>query len=284
MVEPPRQPRVPRLAHFVFGLEPQTEPFHLVHYLAIESCRQQLAPERIYLHHRHLPYGLWWDRIRPQLTLVEVDEVPEVSAATYRDELVPRYRYAHHADFVRLDALIAHGGVYADIDTLFLEPVPHELFESPFVIPDEGPQRDELTGARRPSLCNAVMMAERGSAYARAWRERMAGELNGTWSNHSGFLAQRLSQEMPDQVRVEPARTLLGVPCTVEGLHDLLEVDAIDTSGSVSLHLWAHLWWAADRLDFSPVHAGTITPAWIRTAATSYARLARPYLPELDLW
>ena len=285
MDEPPPVPRVPRVAHFVFGLKPQTEPFHLVHYLAIESCRQQLAPDTIYLHHRHLPYGLWWDRIRPHLTLVEVAEVPEVAAAGYDDTLVPpAFRYAHHADFVRLDALIEHGGVYADIDTLFLAPFPDELFGSPFVIGDEGPQRDELTGELRPSLCNALMLAEPGSTFARTWRERMAGELNGTWSNHSGFLAHTLSRELADQVRVEPARTFLGVPCSIEGLRDVFERDEVRLDGALSLHLWAHLWWDASRLDFSPVHAGQITPGWVRSAPTAYARLARPYLPDLDLW
>ncbi len=290
MVESPPEPRVPRVAHFVFGLKPQTEPFHLVHYLAIESCRHHLAPTAIYLHHRHLPYGVWWDRVRPHLTLVDVEEVPEVVAATSHDELVPaRYRYAHHADFVRLDALIEHGGVYADIDTLFLAPFPGELFDAPFVIGDEGPQRDELTGELRPSLCNALMLAEPGAAFARAWRERMAGELNGTWSNHSGFLAHTLSRSRPDQVRVEPSRTFLPAPCTADGLHDLLETDHLLSPsgalpGAVSLHLWAHLWWDAGRLDFSPVHARQITPEWIRAGRSTYARLARPLLPDLDLW
>ena len=79
------------------------------------------------------------------------------------------------------------------------------------------------------------------------------------------------------------------MPCTVEGLRDLLETDEllIDGSaldGAVSLHLWAHLWWDIGRLDFSPVHAGQITPDWVRSAPTTYARLARPYLPDLDLW
>ena len=71
----------------------------------------------------------------PALTLVDADEAPEVLAASYDDNLVPeRYRYAHHADFVRLAALIEYGGVYADIDALFLRPFPDELFSEPFVI------------------------------------------------------------------------------------------------------------------------------------------------------
>src|ERR1051325_717951 len=107
---------IPRVAHFVFGLKEQTEPFHLLHYLAIESCRQVLQPETIHLHHKHLPYGAYWDLIRPHLVLHEVDLVPEVLHAEQDDELVPaELRYAHHADFIRVDALLEHGGVYADI-------------------------------------------------------------------------------------------------------------------------------------------------------------------------
>src|SRR4051812_12688720 len=196
--------RVPRLAHFVYGLRPQTQPFHLVHYLAVESCRRVLRPDEILFHTHHLPYGMYWDLIRPALTLVRIDEVPEVNAAKYDEQLVPaQYRYAHHADFVRLDALIEHGGVYADVDTLFLRPFPDELFDAPFVIGDEGLVRDERTGAVRPSLCNALMMSEPGSRFAKTWRDRMAEALNGTWSNHSGFLARAVADEQPDAVRVE---------------------------------------------------------------------------------
>jgi hypothetical protein len=50
------------------------------------------------------------------------------------------------------------------------------------------------------------------------------------------------------------------------------------------VHLWAHLWWRADRCDFSSVHAGLLTAEYIRSVDTTYNRLARPYLPEIDLW
>ena len=138
---------VPNVAHFVFGLEPQTQPFHLVHYVAVESCRRVLGPEAIYFHHKHQPYGPYWDLVRPHLTLVEVDLVPEVLEGPADDRLVPaRYRYAHHADFIRLDALIEHGGVYADIDTVFVRPFPRDLFEHPFVIGREAPVVHPLDG------------------------------------------------------------------------------------------------------------------------------------------
>lgn len=277
---------IPRTAHFVFGLKPQTEPFHLVHYLAIESCRRVLAPDKILLHHRWLPYGVYWDQIRPALTLVDAEQASEVVTASYDERLVPeRYRYAHHADFVRLTALIEYGGVYADLDTLFLRPFPEELFAEQFVIGEESPVRDELTGQPRSSVCNALMMSEPGSLFAQTWLERMGDAINGTWSNHSGFLARAVADELPTSVRVEPRATFFPAPVTVDGLRGLLEEDGgIDVTRALSVHLWAHLWWHPRRRDFSRVHAGLLTADYIRSVDTTYNRIARPFLPDVKLW
>src|SRR4051812_28235591 len=104
---------IPSAAHFVYGLREQDEPFHFLHYVAIESCRRVVQPDRIFFHHQHLPWGPWWDRIAPELTLVAVQPAEEVLATDYdapsAEHRVPEhYRYAHHADFIRLDALIEH--------------------------------------------------------------------------------------------------------------------------------------------------------------------------------
>jgi Glycosyltransferase sugar-binding region containing DXD motif len=271
---------IPRVAHFVFGLQEQTEPLHFLHYASLESCRRTLQPEAIHFHHKHLPWGPWWERIRPHLTLAEVDLAPEVLAADYSQGHVPdRYRYAHHSDFIRLDALLAHGGVYADIDTIFVRPFRRDLFAAPFVIGREPAVRDERSGDPRPSLCNALLMSEPGAAFAQAWRERMAAELNGTWSNHSGFLSAELSRELPAAVRVEPEVTFFSFPATPAGLSRLLEHRHPIPGGALSVHLWAHLWWDRDRWDFSQVHAGRYIPSYVRRARTTLADLVRPCLP-----
>jgi hypothetical protein len=277
--------RIPNRVHFVFGLGEREEPFHLVHYVALESCRRVLAPDEIHLHYRHLPHGVYWDLIRPRLTLNRVDLVEEVLRGPRDERRVPAaYRYAHHADFVRLDALIRDGGIYADIDTLFVRPYLPRLLEKPFVIGAEPPVRDERTGASRPSLCNAVLMAEPGSEYALTWRREMGAALNGTWSNHSGFLAWELSQRMPAAVHVEPSRSFFRFPATRDGLAALLQRDQADLDGVFSIHLWAHLWWDSGRRDFSPVHAAMLTPDHVREVDTTYNVLARPFLPDLAGW
>ena len=276
--------RIPRVAHFVFGLRPQIQPFHLLHYLAIESCRRILRPEKIYLFYHHLPYGVFWDLIRPCLTLVRVELVAEVLGAEDDERRVPReYRYAHHADFIRLDALIEHGGIYADIDTIFLRPLPGALYEQPFVIARDMDCVDEFTGQPRPSLCNAFLMAEPGAEFARVWRQRMGPAINGTWTNHSGLLAHTLSRELPASVHIEPAESFFPVPCVPSALAALLENGPVDCERSYSVHLWAHMWWSAARTDFSKHHADELTLSHFRTSGSPLSAMVRPFLPDIDV-
>ena len=144
----------------------------------------------------------------------------------------------------------------------------------------EPPVRDEHTGAVRASLCNALLMAEQGSAYARAWRERMPAALDGSWSNHSGFLSQALSEEMPDRVHVEPERSFFAFRASVRGLSALLQERHEIPPDVLSVHLWAHLWWERRRRDFSPAHAAWVEPPFVSSARSTVAELLRPYLPD----
>ena len=48
--------------------------------------------------------------------------------------------------FIRLDVLARHGGLYADIDTLFLGPIPERCWNAPAVI---GREADVGGQARR---------------------------------------------------------------------------------------------------------------------------------------
>jgi hypothetical protein len=242
---------IPRVAHFVYGSREQDEPLHFLHFASMESCRRVLAPERIYFH-------------CPHLTLVPVEPVEGVV----------------QADVIRLDALIEHGGVYADIDTIFVRAFPQELFEQEFVIGRGLPVPDERTGERRPSLCNALLMAQPGAAFARAWRERMLGALDDSRSKHSGLLSQELSEQMPDHIRVESQERFSAFPASPSGVSQLLCERHEIPQESLSVHLWAHLWWERHRRDFTHAHAGWTTPSFVRSARTTLAQLLRPYLRE----
>jgi hypothetical protein len=277
--------RIPNRYHFVFGLKPQTEAFHIVHYLCLESCIRVNRPDRVDLYYHFEPYGEWWDRIEPKVLLHRVELEKHVrdhpSYFTHEEgRFIKGWNldYAHQSDFLRLKILLEHGGVYADIDTLFVNPLPSDLFDEEFVIGEESPVVGP--GGERPhdSLCNAFLMSAPGADFGRRWLDRMHGVFDGTWSRHSCEEAALLRAEAPGSVRVVPARHHYKHPCTRDGIRTLLEGLDPDFEDVYSLHLWAHLWWSALRTDFSDVHAGRLTEDSIRTVDTTYNVVARRFL------
>lgn len=267
---------IPRTFHFVFGLKPQTEPFHLMYYLCLASCLAVEQPESVVLHYEHEPWGPWWDRIRPVLQLRRAERCELVENFRYPDPEVARYRYAHAADFVRLQALIAEGGVYADIDTLFVRPLPADLWRRATCVLGEERSPDPS----QPSYCNAWIAAPAGDPYCRAWLSGMADRFDGSWSGHSTLLPYQLAQRMPGALHVEPETSFYAFDWRPERIDDLFLRDRPLPSGACSLHLWNHLWWSPARRDFSRFHAGRLTPEYVAFARTTYARLARPFLPQ----
>jgi len=272
--------RIPKQFHFVFGLKEQTEPFHLVYYLCLASCRAVNRPDRIYFYYHHEPWGRYWELARPLVTSVWVPLDPFVSDFAYPERNVARYRYAHQSDFIRLEQLLQHGGVYADIDTIFVNPFPDHLWEESFVLGREGDVVPAPGQPAQPSLCNALIMAEPGAEFGRIWLDSMQQAFDGSWSMHSTLLPESLRARQPDLVHVEPQRTFYKHAWTPEGLTTLLEGLDTDLEGVVSMHLWSHLWWSRGRRDFSSFHAGRLSAKRIAHVDTTYNVAARPYLPS----
>ncbi len=271
--------KIPNVYHFVFGLRPQTEPFHLLHYLCLASCLDVNKPDKVVVHLRNAPWGPLWDRIRPRIETASIGEADLACEVPHWDNSMQRYSYAYVSDFVRLRVLLKHGGIYADMDTLFVAPPPAALFAAPCVM---GHEHVDVSAPSAPegSLCNAYIMAAPQAPFIRLWLERMQGALDGSWSNHSTFLPFRLSREYPELIRVEPESRFFAFDWTKEGIAALFEQDLPLPPDAVSLHLWAHLWWDRARRDWSDFSQEQLTPAYVAHARTTYARLARPFLPQ----
>ncbi len=277
--------RIPRKFHFIFGLKPQHEPFHLAHYLCLESCRRINQPVEIYFHYHYEPFGEYWERIRPHLLLNRVDlESFIIESQRYQNTSEGRFikqaglDYAHQSDFIRLKVLLDHGGVYADIDTLFVNPLPEFLFEQPFVLGEEAPVKLHQEEKPHYSLCNAFIMSEPGTIFGRFWRDLMYKVFDGTWSRHSCQTAAMLQEQMPNTIFVAPQHYFYKHMFTPEGIATLLEGLDADFNEVYSMHLWAHLWWDQRRTDFSKFHSELLTEEYIRNTDTTYNVVARRYL------
>ena len=278
-------PLIPRQFHFIYGLKEQTQPFPLAYFVALESCRKVNRPDRIYFHYRNEPFGPYWDAIKPSLTLREVGEAPDwLSTFHYKEKLLRPYSYAHEADFIRIDVLNEMGGVYADIDTLFINPLPDELFTKSFVMGKECSVWMDRLKRMVPSLCNAMIMAEPNSPFGLKWREEMMGEFDGSWSRHSCELPRRLADAHPDWIHVEPPVSFFPFLWSKKDICDLLENDKAEKArGSYSIHLWNHLWWRCTRNESSWFHGGMLDHKYVAEGLTSYAKLAAPFLPAKEI-
>lgn len=277
--------RIPNRFHFVFGLKPQIQPFHIAEYLCLESCIQVNRPERIDFYYHYEPYGEWWERISPKVELHRVELESHVrdhpSYFTHEEgRFIKGWNldYAHQSDFLRLRILLEHGGIYADMDTIFVNPLPRDLFDKEFVIGEEDPVQGPDEDEPHASLCNAFLMSAPDAEFGRSWLERMHEVFDGTWSRHSCMEAALLQAEAPDSVHVVPKRSHYKHPATQEGIRTLLEDVDSDNEGVYSMHLWAHLWWSALRTDFTVFHAGLLTEDHIRNVDTTYNVVARRFL------
>jgi hypothetical protein len=146
------------------------------------------------------------------------------------------------------------------------------------VIGEEGAAPDHV-GVMRPSLCNALVLAAPGSRFVARWRDEARASFDGTWSHHSCAAAARVWARDPTAVDVLPPQAFYRHAASRAGIDALFCAHDVDTAGVYSLHLWAHLWWAKARRDFTTFHAGRLTPSWVRTADATYAVLARRFLP-----
>ena len=278
--------KIPHHLHFIFGLAPQTRPFHIVHYLCLESCWQVNQPDQMNLYCAHEPFGPWWEKIKPRLTLKKIEPETFITdnprySQTQEGLFIQQHQleYAHQADFLRLKILLEHGGIYADLDTLFLQPLPEDLYHQSFVLGAEAPVRLGASEQGEDSLCNALIMSEPEAAFGAQWLANMYQVFDGTWSRHSCLEAGRLSKMMPETLYICPQHFFYKHPSTPEGIQTLLLGRDYDYAGMYSLHLWAHLWWDKRRRDFSSFHAGLFTEAFIRTVDTTYTLAARRFLP-----
>ncbi|NLI82135.1 MAG: hypothetical protein GX443_10680 [Deltaproteobacteria bacterium] len=243
---------IPKDFHFIYGLKSEPQEFHLVHYLCLRSCREVNEPDRIRLYCRHEPFGPYWEKVRPWVTVIGVSPPGEMHGR----ELV----YAHQSDFLRLEILNARGGVYADMDTLFINRLPRELYSHPFVMGVEGDH----------GLCNAFLMGERNSFFGLKWRAVMEEVFDFSWNVHSVITPGKLARAYPGTVHVEPRESFFKHTWDGDGLRNLFSSVDLHLERSYSLHLWANLSWEP--------HLGGLTEETLREGGNTYAVLARRFL------
>jgi len=203
--------KIPNIIHFVYGLapnfgwdeyermdrqrnimvkSPKADSFDILKYLAIKSAHDVNNPDTIYFWCQHEPFGEWWDKAKPYLTMMKVEAPKEIFGN-------PIENYAHQADVIRLQALIEYGGIYADLDSLFCKPFTEFLTDSPFVMGGQGINAHE-------GLCNALMMSEPNSEFAKIWLGEYTTFNDNEWTTHSVQLPPKIAAQYPELINILP--------------------------------------------------------------------------------
>lgn len=219
---------IPNIFHFCYGLSEDFggKPYSLVHYLAIKSAKVVNNPEEIFFYYSYEPDGEWWEKTKEIVTLKKITTPDEI----FGNKL---YHVAHKADVIRLEYLIKEGGIYMDLDTISKKSF-GPLLKNKFVIGKQGKWRNM-------GLCNAVMMSEKNSEFARIWYDeyvsfRSKGK-DKYWAEHSVSVPLQLSKKHSNLLHIEPFNSFhfpLYYPISLRNLF----VNAKDYPEAYCHHLW----------------------------------------------
>jgi 2-polyprenyl-3-methyl-5-hydroxy-6-metoxy-1,4-benzoquinol methylase len=251
---------------FVTGLAADFggKPFNFAHYMAIHSAMAVNPGFNTLVYYQYEPTGPYWDLIKPFVTTVETTAPSEIFGN-------PVTHFAHKADVIRLQALIEHGGVYLDMDTICqrsFEPI--LCGKTVLGIESAQPGIAQWDSNAAIGLCNATMIAPPGAEFLKIWLDQYRSFDGTKWNEHSVILPVRLARQYPDLVRVEPPESFFWPTCNEDGLKSLF-VDDGAFPHAYSIHLWESLSWRyLSQLDYDQV----------TRIDTAYNRIARRFIHD----
>lgn len=257
---------IPKVLHLCFGMSEDFggKPWSLVHYVCVRSAIEHIRPTDAFLYFEFEPQGPWWDLARPLVTPVRI----EAPRAIFGNPLV---HPAHRADVVRLEKLLETGGIYLDAD-IFVHRDFDDLLRHVVVLGVE-------QAARRPQLCNAVILAAPGAPFLKRWhaayRSFSSVGRDANWNRHSVQVPSRLAQEFPAEITVLPPDSFFRASWEPAGIARIFNsVEPVLADNSYATHLWETFAWDG--------YLRGLTPGRVRLVESNFHRWSRPYLQGLS--
>ena len=253
----------PNVIHFIYPVTEKTRPFSYLNSLAVQMAAKVQKPDRILFWTNAPPETIgYWDDIKDLVDLAPIGIPTEFRGSPIRH---PQYA----SDLLRLQILLAHGGIYMDTDMLLLRPL-REHMSDRLVLSWENP--------RQSSICNALMMSPPNNTFVREWLNLMPGALSSEIWAFGGVIAPAILAGEP---KLQETRTIL--PYTFCCPLDLSRQWLMDPElaneaeqlckESHAIHIWETYWRDYVRhLDANHV----------ATADDLFSRIARRYKGEVN--
>jgi hypothetical protein len=257
---------IPKVLHYCFGMSPDFggKPWSLVHHVCLKSAVTHIKPTDVFFYCEYEPTGPWWELTRRMVTVKRIVAPREIFGN-------PLLHAAHRADAVRLEKLLAVGGIYLDADVFVHESFDRLLSHSAVL----GEQRVDGTVV---GLCNAVILAEAEAPFLRRWHSeyrsfRSKGH-DQYWDEHSVKLPYQLSKQFPEEITTLSDSAFFWPTFTPEDLALIFDSAApIDISRAYATHLWETPAWQQ--------YLEHLTPRRVRGKDTNFHSWARPMIDSL---
>lgn len=257
---------IPKTLHYCFGMAPGGggKPWSLIHYVCLRSAVERIKPTDVFFYCEKEPSGPWWELSRGLITLQKITAPREIFGN-------PVVHYAHRADVVRLEMLLAKGGIYLDADVFV-----HASFDP--LLAHSTVLGKEVVDGKDLGLCNAVMIAEPQAPFLKRWyseyRTFRSKGYDGYWDEHSVQIPYRLSKEFPADLSVLPPSAFFWPTFTETDMQLIFgPFQPIDLSRSYATHLWESLSWER--------YLEHLTPGKVRATDSNFHRWAAPFVAGL---
>jgi hypothetical protein len=252
---------IPNVIHMMYFIGPKSRPFNFINYLAVRAASEIQKPDHFYFYYNEEPVGNeHWENIKEYVTLVKINP-PDID--------YPQYQ----ADFVRMEKLIEHGGIYLDTDMILLKNL-FPFMDEPCTLGGEG-----YVGAKIglhsknikdiASISNAIMICEPQNKFMKMWYEKMPEAMKSDiWAYHAVVLPLDLYKQNPNLVDLQTVETF--VPFDFRDDSIFYEVDGAEEElrKSYSMHLWETIW--KDRIQ-------SIDNDYLKNKNTVLAKMLRQY-------
>lgn len=194
--------------HFIFGLNENfnEKPFSYFHFLNIKSCYLTQNTPTIYMHCKFEPKNnVWWEKIKEFVTIIKYDTLPGL---IYNCNGKNVWRIEHQSDIFRLLILNEHGGVYADVDTLFYKPFFPHFDGKNCVMGIESLYEIGHDSISVNGLCNALIISEKQSEFINIWLDSYKNEYDDyDWNKMSVRKPYELSHKYNNLIDIQPVYT-----------------------------------------------------------------------------
>ena len=198
---------IPKVIHYIFGLREDFcgKPFTDFHLLNIVTASRLNPTYKIKVYYYYEPDCWQFKALRNFCEVIKLDSIPSTIAGK-------SVKWGEHVcDYLRVSKLLEEGGIYLDTDVVCINPF-DDLLGHDCVM------GLEYSGKMTWGLCNATILAKKGSEFLRLWKDNYDKQyINDSWNTDSVLVPYDLAVKHPKTIRMAPPDFFFKYPWDSDG-------------------------------------------------------------------